>query len=318
MANHALVLNQVSYSQKSNWSFARTPILKNIDLAIKSGESFGFLGHNGAGKTTTIKCILGLLRPCSGYITVYGENPLLPSARKHVGYLPELPYFYDHLSVVELVELSAELHNIPRQQRSAAVRRALDTVQIAQRSKTPLRALSKGLTQRVALAQAIVANPTLLILDEPFSGLDPIGRREFRSIFAALRSQGITLFISSHILSDVEALCDRVSILSHGEIKGVFETKAIPSLRSARYELNIQVEHLPSHVRIKLADDQAATRSSLHFSFAERRQAEAKLRDALELGAHLESFETVHGTLEDLFVELVSFDEATPRSKEGF
>lgn len=315
MATQAIVINQLSYSQKSNWSFARTPILKNISLAIKSGESFGFLGHNGAGKTTTIKCILGLLRPLSGNIKVYGEDPLNPTARKHIGYLPELPYFYDHLSVFELVELSAELHHIPRNLRKAAIHRALETVQIMPRSKAPLRALSKGLTQRVALAQAIVANPTLLILDEPFSGLDPIGRRHFRDIFASLKSQGVTLFISSHILNDVEALCDRVSILSHGEIKGVFETKTIPSLRGTRYELNFRVEHLLSDTRNKLGGQESPNKSCLHFSFVERSAAEAKLQEALALGAYLESFETVHGTLEDLFVELVSFDEATPRSE---
>jgi ABC-2 type transport system ATP-binding protein len=192
-----------------------------LDLTVVPGEIFGLLGPNGAGKTTTLKMMLGLLRPDRGRVKLFGRPPEDPAARARLGFLPENPYFYDYLTPVEFLDFYGRLHGVPAATRSARIRSALERVGLAGREKTALRKLSKGMTQRLGLAQAIQNDPELVILDEPMSGLDPVGRREVRDLILGLRASGKTVFFSSHILQDAEMLCDRVAIVFRGKLRSV-------------------------------------------------------------------------------------------------
>ena len=241
MANNlALEIHNLCYSYKNEWTRKTISGLKDITVDIESGESFGFLGHNGSGKTTTMKAILGFIKPSSGEIKIYGAKSSTKEALKVVGYIAEQPYFYDYLTVKESLELYGTLSGISAKDLKDKVLYVSETVKIADRLDSRLRSLSKGLTQRVALAQAIINNPKLLLLDEPFSGLDPVGRAEFRDIFLRLKKNGTTLFISSHILSDVEVLCDRASILVKGEIKGIYDLKNLSNSKNCHYDIAVE------------------------------------------------------------------------------
>ncbi len=309
-----LSIQDLSYSYLSNFAVKRFDALKGISLDVYAGESFGFLGHNGAGKTTAIKCILSLVRPTRGQVRLFGQPSSDVAQRRNVGYLPEQPYFYDYLTVREIMEMYADLYGLERSVAPKAIDTALDLVKISAKSKSAMRGLSKGLMQRVALAQAIVAGPKLLVLDEPFSGLDPIGRREFRDIFFALKQKGTTIFMSSHILSDVEFLCDRVSIMAHGQLKGVFDLKALGAATAGIFELVLRnYERAQDHVTVSAQSVQHgsdARNKFLKIEFSERGAADRALSAAVQHGAEVESFNFVQGSLEDLFVKLVKFDEA--------
>ena len=306
--NQALQIQNLNLSVTGNWNLKRKQLLKDIDLDISNGESFGFLGHNGAGKTTTIKAILGLIKPSSGSVKIFGLDNKLTESRKDVGYLAEQPYFYESLTVKETLELYGTLAGVERCKLQEAIKEVLETVKISARYKSPLKTLSKGLTQRVGLAQAIINRPKLLILDEPFSGLDPIGRYEFREIFSKLKHTGTTLFICTHVLSDVEFLCDRASIMVKGEIKSIIKMEDLPKLTAGRYELVIQNSISPD-----LISDVApqSINNLLKFEFNNKKIAELALQNAVKNGVSIESFNFLQGSLEELFVKLVNFDESS-------
>lgn len=197
---------------------ARRVAVDNLDLEVPAGGVFGFLGANGAGKTTTIKMILGFLRPTSGKLEVFGESCSDFRTRRHVGYLPEQPYFHPFLSPMEVLAMHAELIGIPRRGRSLLIDEAIEMTGLQQNRKLPLQKLSKGNQQRVGIAQALLGSPSLLVLDEPTSGLDPVARHEMREIIARVRADGRTVFLSSHVLSEIDTLCDMVGILKQGKL----------------------------------------------------------------------------------------------------
>ncbi len=305
MTKNAISIHNLSYFYKSNWSWRKKAALKPFSLDVLAGESFGFLGHNGAGKTTTIKCILDLIRPAHGTISLFGISNRDPHSRTHVGYIPEQPYFYDNLTVVEILTMYARLCNLSGKRLSARVHECLELVGLKEKSNQVMRALSKGLTQRVALAQAIIASPKLLILDEPFSGLDPVGRKEFRDIFQTLKSGGTTLFISSHILSDVEYLCDRVSIMVGGSLQGVYVVKEIPQLTDARVELIIRGYKNHTDTFTNHAQKFTEQGDRLLVEYSSRAHAEEMLKFALSNELAVDSYTFSQGSLEDLFIKLV-------------
>ena len=191
----------------------------DLSFTIQVGEIFALLGANGAGKSTTMKMLMGLIKPTQGHAHFFGESVNQASARKSVGYLPENPSFYEELTPRELMRLFCSLHQVPSKEIEQHSDRLIARVGMSHAADRPLRKLSKGMHQRVGIAQALIGSPRLLVLDEPFSGLDPIGRREIREVLLEERARGATLLFSSHILPDVEALCDRFLILENGQVR---------------------------------------------------------------------------------------------------
>src|SRR3954453_3567984 len=192
-----------------------------LELSVEEGEIFGFLGPNGAGKTTTLKMLMGLVFPSAGTARILGMQLDDPRMKAQIGFLPEQPYFYDYLTARELLHYYGRLSGIHPKQRSRKVNEVLQRVGLPDVGGVQLRKFSKGMLQRVGIAQAILHDPKVVFLDEPMSGLDPMGRREVRDLIAQLKHEGKTVFFSTHILSDAEALCDRVGIINHGEMRGV-------------------------------------------------------------------------------------------------
>jgi ABC-2 type transport system ATP-binding protein len=193
--------------------------LKGLNLSVRQGEVFGFLGPNGAGKTTTMNVLLGFVNATSGAAYIFGRNVREPIARQRIGYLPELTYYYKFLNAEEILRFYAKIFHIPKGEIGARIDQALKLVELDHARKRLIRTYSKGMQQRVGLAQALINNPDLLILDEPTSGLDPVGRMKVRQIIQRLKNEGKTVFFSSHELGEVETVCDRVAIMKLGELK---------------------------------------------------------------------------------------------------
>ena len=193
--------------------------VSDVTFSVDRGEIFGFLGPNGAGKTTTIKMLMGLIFPSGGKAEVLGRPIPDRQAKRRIGFLPENPYFYDYLTGQELLDLMGRLFGLERRERRRRGGELLERVGLAAAAKMPLRKYSKGMLQRIGIAQALVNNPELVVLDEPMSGLDPIGRKEIRDLILSLKQEGKTVFFSTHILSDAELLCDRVAIIVGGRMR---------------------------------------------------------------------------------------------------
>lgn len=199
----------------------RVNVLDNISLDIERGEIFGYLGPNGAGKTTTLKIITGLLFPEKGIVRLLGKSSLDISVKERMGFLPENPYFYDYLTVYEYLRFCLELFKLNKKNNILKIDEALKAVELEGAKNVQCRKLSKGMLQRLGLAQALINDPEILILDEPLSGLDPVGRKMMKDLMLELKKNGKTIFLSSHIISDLEMLCDRIAIIVNGKIKSV-------------------------------------------------------------------------------------------------
>jgi len=195
--------------------------LCGLDLEVGAGEVFGFLGPNGAGKTTTMNVLLGFVPPTSGTASLFGIDVRQPIARQRIGYLPELTYYYKFLTAEELLRFYARIFGLSRADANRRIPELLKLVELEPAAKRPIKSYSKGMQQRVGLAQALINNPDLLVLDEPTSGLDPLGRMKVREIIQRLKNEGKTVFFSSHELGEVESVCDRVAIIHQGELKAV-------------------------------------------------------------------------------------------------
>jgi ABC-2 type transport system ATP-binding protein len=202
------------------WLNQKVQSLTNFSLSVRQGETFGLLGPNGAGKTTLLKILLGVIRPTSGRAVLLGRPIGDRATKQKVGYLPENPYFYDFLTAWEFLEFVGGLFQIPVSKQKQRIPQLLDLVGLAQKTakKKQLRQYSKGMMQRVGMAQALINDPELVFFDEPMSGLDPLGRYQVREIILSLKEQGKTIFFNSHVLTDVEQICDRIAILARGEL----------------------------------------------------------------------------------------------------
>jgi ABC-2 type transport system ATP-binding protein len=214
------------------WGRRGEPAVADLSFEVAPGEVFALLGHNGAGKTTTLKAILDLVRPDAGEITICGRDSRRPEARARVGYLPEAPYFHENLTAAELLDFYGKLLGLDRSRRRRRSGECLELVSMTGESKRRLADCSKGMRQRIGLAQALLAEPELLILDEPQSGLDPLGRRQFREILLEQKRRGITVIFSSHIVPDVEAVADRVAMIRHGRLDEIRDLRRQPQARS--------------------------------------------------------------------------------------
>ena len=235
------------------------PALRGLDLTVERGEILGYLGPNGSGKTTTLKILMGLVFPDAGSVTVLG-SPFEDRAWRHrVGYLPEQPYFYDYLSAREYLDYAGRLFGMSSTARRERARVLLEAVGLGRSADVPLRRMSKGMMQRVGIAQALINDPDLVFLDEPMSGLDPIGRRLMRDIILGLKAEGKTVLFSTHILSDAEALCDRVALLRGGELLRVGDVAGMLGSDVSHLEVLIAgldraaVERLPAGLRARHA-----------------------------------------------------------------
>ncbi len=219
------------------WRKTPRVALRPLNLTVAEGEVFGFLGPNGAGKTTTLKLLMGLVFPTGGTARILGKDINDPAIKAQIGFLPEQPYFYDYLTAKELLEYYARLSGMEPKERGRKVEAMLARVGLKDAARVQLRKFSKGMLQRVGLAQAVLHDPKVVFLDEPMSGLDPMGRREVRDLMEELKQQGKTVFFSTHILSDAEALCDRVAVIHQGELRGVGHVAELTSSVAAKVEL---------------------------------------------------------------------------------
>jgi ABC-2 type transport system ATP-binding protein len=232
-----LEIKNLKKSFKSNFLIKQFNILKDINLSVEKGDIYGFLGPNGAGKTTTIKCILGIIFPDAGEITLFGKPAGSMESKSKVGFLPEQPYFYEYLTLEELLSFTGRLFAIPGNILNEKSRRLIELVGLKGKEDIKLKKFSKGMLQRAGLAQSLINDPEFLILDEPFSGLDPIGRKELRDIILSLRDEGKTIFFSSHILQDMELIVDRVGIILGGETRKEGKLSDLISLSVHNYEI---------------------------------------------------------------------------------
>ncbi|HWP34925.1 MAG TPA: ABC transporter ATP-binding protein [Thermodesulfobacteriota bacterium] len=282
------------------------PALDGLTLDVRPGEIFGFLGPNGAGKTTTIKILLGFVRPTSGVARVLGGRPDDPAVRRRLGFMPEQPYFYAYLTGEEFLDYAGQLHGLPRPVRRARAAALLEATGIAHAARLPLRKYSKGMLQRLGLAQALINDPELVILDEPMSGLDPIGRREVRDLILRLRREGRTVFFSTHILSDAETLADRVAILAQGRVVGLGTLDELLADRPERIELcAADLASATADTLARLASSHVVRNGHHLFVLDSRSRADDALRALAAGGGRLVSFVSQRGSLEELFVERV-------------
>jgi ABC-2 type transport system ATP-binding protein len=281
----------------------RVAAVKGVSFEVERGDIFGFLGPNGAGKTTTIKMLTGLITPTGGVATIFGERVPSPRTMQRVGFLPENPYIYPYLTPTEFVELCARLSGLSRQATRDRTREVLKQVGVLYAADRPVGKLSKGMLQRTGLAAALVADPELLILDEPMSGLDPIGRKEVRDLIVEERRRGRTIFFSTHILNDVETLCDRVTILRQGEV--VVSGRLEELLNRNVRRTDIVLVEASVELEQSLATAGHATRRANERLVVEAEgesAVKAVLERALAVGAHVVEATPRHETLEDLFV----------------
>jgi ABC-2 type transport system ATP-binding protein len=220
-----------------------------LHLTVEEGEVFGFLGPNGAGKTTTLKMLMGLVFPTAGTARILGRDWTDPEVKAQIGFLPEQPYFYDYLTAHELLDYYGQLSGVAGKGRRHRVEEVLTRVGLRDVKGLQLRKFSKGMLQRVGIAQAILHDPKLVFFDEPMSGLDPLGRREVRDLMEQLKHEGKTVFFSTHILSDAEALCDRVAILHQGELRGVGAIEELTSSVQGKIEVVWQGSTVPASMK---------------------------------------------------------------------
>jgi ABC-2 type transport system ATP-binding protein len=286
----------------------RVRALDGLSLTVERGEIFGFLGGNGAGKTTAIKILMRLMTPTAGSVRILGHDSNDQWVRARIGYLPEQPYFYDYLTARELLEYCAELFGYSRAARRARAMELLRRVHLDEAAwNRQLRKFSKGMLQRVGLAQALVNDPELVVLDEPMSGLDPIGRRQVRDLIAALRVAGVTVFFSSHIIADIEVLCDRVAILQKGRLAHLGRLDELRRRVDGGGHLEITVVDAPVAVLQdalgKVEGAQVtATPAGARIDVPSENVVDAALAAARGCGARLVSVQPVRQSLEDLFV----------------
>jgi ABC-2 type transport system ATP-binding protein len=292
----------------------RKTSLEGLTMQVQNGEVFGLLGPNGAGKSTTIKLLMGIIFPTAGSARMLGKPASDVSMHGDIGYLPEQPYFYDYLTAAEVLDYFARFHGYSAAERGERVQKMLKKVGLETAGRIQLRKYSKGMLQRVGLAQAILHDPKLVILDEPMSGLDPVGRREVRDIILELKKAGKTILFSTHILSDAEVLCDRVGVIAGGKLRGVGSPSSIVGVKTVGMEILFELVEGKRMAGRFLGN---ATKSGVGFRLS---VAENELYAALDeldaAGAKITAVTQIKPTLEDFFMELVSKDRAQAAAVE--
>ena len=286
--------------------------LKPLHLNVEEGEIFGFLGPNGAGKTTTLKMLMGLVFPTGGSARILGMDINDPQMKAQIGFLPEQPYFYDYLTAHELLDYYGRLSGVPGKELPPRIVKVLERVGLKDIRGVQLRKFSKGMLQRVGIAQAILHEPKIVFFDEPMSGLDPMGRREVRDLMEQLKHEGKTVFFSTHILSDAEALCDRVAVIHQGELRAVGAVAELTSGVQGKIEVVWQGTTVPASIKA-LGAECHVTGDTVRAVLSEESQdlaLDALRRERL----HMISLVPVRTTLEQYFVEKLKRSEKTAGS----
>lgn len=286
----------------------KTTALADLDLQVKDGEIYGLLGPNGAGKSTAIKILMGILFPSSGHARILGKDLGNKSVKARIGFLPENPFFYDYLKGAEFLDYYGQLYGMSKSARRKRIGELFDLVGLPSHAPNlALKGYSKGMLQRIGLAQSLLNDPKLVVLDEPQSGLDPMGRKEIRDLILALRDEGRTVFFSSHILSDAELICDRVAILNYGRL--VAEGDMGKLLGTAVKEYEVWMDRLPAEMvealRPKarnIIDNEEGTLVILD----KQEEADSLIREGLASGARLISLTPRRETLEEYFIREVT------------
>ena len=281
--------------------------LDSLSLSVEEGETFGFLGANGAGKTTTLKLLMRLIYPTGGQAKILGKDINDISMHQRIGYLPENPYFYDYLSARELVRYFASLFGLTGKERDAKTAEVLRRVYLDEKKwDTQLRKFSKGMLQRVGLAQALINDPEIVFLDEPMSGLDPIGRRQVRDLITDLKNRGTTVFMCSHILSDIEVLCDRVAIMNRGRLAATGRLDELRSKQSDEQGFEVTVtgtntETLAEGLNRIAGASVTTTPSGVRVLVSAESNVDEVMIHMRKLGGHLVSVQPIRQSLEELF-----------------
>jgi len=287
------------------WRKRKVRALDGLSLTVESGQIFGFLGANGAGKTTTLKLLMGLIYPTAGSARILGQDIADVSMHKQIGYLPENPYFYDYLSPREFLDYCGQLFGLGKSERTRRTEALLTRVNLDSKSwNRQLRKLSKGMLQRVGLAQALINDPEIVFLDEPMSGLDPVGRREVRDLIASLRAEGKTIFMCSHILSDIEVLCDNVAILKKGKLA---HAGSLEELRAREGNLIEVIAAGADESALKAHLKNSATiipdSSGMRIHIQDEQELDSVIAALRKVNGKVVSVQPVRQSLEDLFVD---------------
>jgi ABC-2 type transport system ATP-binding protein len=285
-------------------------VLRGVDLTVYEGEVFGLLGVNGAGKTTTLQCLTGLMRPTAGTLEIFDGNPRHAAVRRRIGFLPERPSFYDYLTPIELLDLVARLCTMSPAHRKRRTTELLATLHLERVAKSPLRKLSKGELQRLGIAQSVIHEPDLVIFDEPMSGLDPLGRRDVRDLVEETRRSGRTVIFSSHVVPDVETLCDRVGILDGGRLPRVGRIEEITTVKLR--EVDVVVRDVPEELLVRLVGPNDTIENlgvSTRVRVRDPERVDRLVVRALQAGGRLVSLERRRERLEDYLVRTASTEE---------
>ena len=314
----AIAVRDLAKTYRTPFRRRKVEALRGVTFEVKRGHIFGFVGPNGAGKTTTIRTLMGLLRPSSGTAMILGHPIPSRAARFKLGFLPESPYFYDYLTVGELLDLAGRLFGLSSDVRKKRANELIERVGLGRARSQNLKKYSKGMLQRAGLAQALMNDPELVVLDEPMSGLDPIGRKEVRDLIIELRDQGKTVFFSSHILTDVEAIADHIAIVARGQL----QSQGAPADLIQRTVLGIDVMvRIGADAELGTLTDGASrirrAGDELSLTLPANADVDAWLSAARDKGAKVVAVTPRHETLEDLFMRQIATADKSSAAQEG-
>jgi ABC-2 type transport system ATP-binding protein len=302
----AIAVRDLTKTYRTPFRRKKVEALRGVTFSVKRGHIFGFVGPNGAGKTTTIRTLMGLIKPSSGTASIGGKPVPSRAARARVGFLPESPYFYDYLTVGELLDLAGRLFGIPRDVRKQRANELIERVGLDRARTQSLKKFSKGMLQRAGLAQALMSDPEIVVLDEPMSGLDPLGRKEIRDLMLELRDKGKTVFFSTHILSDVEAITDDIAIIARGQLQAQGTPAELVTKTLLGTEITVRSENELDGELTANASRVLRAGNATTVVLPSDGDVDAWIDRAHAAGAKIVAVSPRHETLEDLFLREVA------------